>query len=237
MKLLLRPAKTLIRPQLIFFVMASGNLSRNKIVLLILTLAFVSIIFLGNFTLSLNNYAYSAEFEKLGVNETVASSAVSFVQGSSELGPYFNEKETSHLQDVRGVFTAVKRTYYFFLLALGVSLAYAFRTGKFRKAVPLSMTLSGGISLLLLVVIFMVSLNFSSFFSAIHRPFFESGTWIFPPDSVLIKSFPERFFQDFTGTLFRRVFFNSALFFGIGLFIRKKFKQQEQVQVNDSAKL
>ena len=213
------------------------RLDRDKILLSVLVLSFMAIISLGNFTSFLNNYDYPAKFEELGVNATVASDAVSFVQGKSELGSYFNEREASHLEEVRGVFTAVKRLYYFFLVVMLASLAYAFKTGTYRKAVSLSMAFSGGISMVLLVTIFLGSLNFSTFFSFIHHPFFESGTWLFPADSVLITSFPERFFQDFAGSLFSRIFFNSALFFGIGLFIRRKFKKQEQVKTRDSPKL
>ena len=206
----------------------------DRISLLVLTTSLVAVIFLGNFAFLLNGYGYSAEFQELGVNETVASSVVSFVQGKSGLGPHFNEIEASHLSDVRSLFTAVKRLYYFFLLALIVSLVYAFRTGGFRKSIPLSMSLSGGISLICLTVVFLLSLNFSLFFNLVHQMFFQSGTWAFPESSALIKSFPEQFFQDFAGKLFRMIFFNSALFFGIGLFIRKKFKQQAQDKVNDS---
>ena len=213
------------------------RLNRDKFLLSLLVLSFMAIIFLGNFTFSLNNYNYPAKFEELGVNATVASSAVSFVQGKSELGSYFNEREASHLEDVRVIFVSVKRLYYFFLVVMLASIAYAFKTGTYRKAVPLSMAFSGGISLVLLVIIFLTSLNFSAFFSVIHQPFFESGAWLFPADSVLITSFPERFFQDFTGSLFSRIFLNSAIFFGIGFFIGKKFKQQEQDKANDSAKL
>ena len=213
------------------------RLDRDRILVSVLILSFMALIFFGNFTFSLANYPYPAKFEELGVNATVASDAVSFVQGKSELGPYFNEREASHLEDARGVFTVVKRLYYFFLVVLLGSLAYAFKTGTYRKAVSLSTALSGGISLVLLVILFLASLSFSAFFSFLHHPFFESGTWLFPPDSVLITSFPERFFQDFTGSLFSRIFFNSALFFGVGLFIRRKFKKQEQVKTHDSPKL
>ncbi len=47
------------------------------------------------------------------------------------------------------------------------------------------------------LIIFLLSLNFPSFFDAFHRVLFPAGNYTFPGDSLLITLFPEGFFMDF----------------------------------------
>lgn len=187
----------------------------------------VALIFLGNFVFLMNNSSfYSSEFSKLGVNATTAANVVSFVSGKSPLGSEFNNTESSHLKDVKRILTAVKQFYYTSVILLAAAVIYLFKSGKFLQLMPKTFILSGSISLLLLLAIFLASLNFDSFFSLLHKPFFSSGTWLFPADSLLISLFPEQFFSDFARTFFILVLVNSSAFLIIGLFVRKMLKKR-----------
>ncbi|MBI2137014.1 DUF1461 domain-containing protein [Candidatus Woesearchaeota archaeon] len=198
----------------------------RKVFVAVLSFAFVVIMFLGNFVFLLGNSPfYSSEFNKLGVNSTAAFSVTGFVTGKAPLPPYFTNSESSHLKDVKSLFSGVRFAYYSAILLLGIAIALLVKRGLFSSVMPASLTASGAFSLLLLLVIFLSSINFSSFFSIIHRPFFASGSWVFPEDSLLVSLFPERFFHDFANNLFRLILVNAAVFLGIGLFIRKKFKR------------
>jgi len=224
---LLNASEALIRSLLIFFVMDSNKLLTAAVVVL-----FVVVIFLGNFVFLLGNQDFQlSEFQKLGVNETLAANAALFVNGKASLSSEFNTKESSHLEDVRNLFTLIKRTYYFFVLFLVVIILYLLKSGKFNYLMPKALILSGVSSLLLLLFVFLASLNFTNFFSIIHKPFFAANTWIFPADSLLIQTFPQQFFQGFARMLFILIAINSSVFLGIGLFVRKKFKQQLPQQV------
>ncbi len=183
----------------------------------------VALIFLGNFVFLLNNGSfYSSEFSKLGVNATAALNVVSFVNGKSSLGSGFNYAESSHLEDVKRVLKAVKRLYYAVIILLAAAVIYLFRAGKFLKLMPKIFVSSGAVSLLLLLMLFLLSLNFNAFFGVLHKPFFASGTWLFPADSLLISLFPEQFFSDFARNFLLLVLVNSSAFLIIGLFVRKK---------------
>ncbi len=183
----------------------------------------VALIFLGNFVFLLNNTSfYSSEFSKLGVNATAASNVVSFVNGKAPLSSSFNYAESSHLGDVKRVLTSVKRLYYGAIILLASAIIYLFRTGKFLRLMPKIFAVSGLVSLILLLLLFLLSLSFSAFFGVLHKPFFASGTWLFPADSLLIGLFPERFFSDFARNLLLLVLVNSSAFLIIGLFVRKK---------------
>ena len=198
----------------------------NKSLVAILIALLVLVTLLGNFVYSLNSFGYSSEFNKLDINETTAGNVVEFVQGRAALLEDFNSREATHLKDVRSIFTIAKRLYHVFLVGLVVMLLYLFKSNKFKQTLPHALLYSGVITLVLLLLIFLLSLNFTDFFNNIHKPFFASGSWIFPEDSLLITSFPQQFFEDFARNLFRLIFVNSALFMGIGLFMRKRFKQQ-----------
>jgi uncharacterized membrane protein len=45
------------------------------------------------------------------------------------------------------------------------------------------------------VAVIAATADFSSFFAAFHGLFFRAGTWTFPADSLLIRLFPERFWE------------------------------------------
>ncbi len=185
----------------------------------------VALIFLGNFVFLLNSSSfYSSEFQKLGVNATSASGVMSFVIGKSTLSSEFNHDESLHLDDVKRVLTAVKRLYYAAIIFLAAAVIYLFRIKKFMQIMPKIFVISGAVSLIMLLVIFLASLNFDYFFGIIHRPFFASGTWLFPADSRLIQLFPQKFFHDFAKTFFLIVLVNSSAFLIIGLFVRKKLR-------------
>jgi integral membrane protein (TIGR01906 family) len=202
--------------------------SLNKIVTTLLTLLFIIAIILGNFIFLLNsNDFHSSESNKFDTNKSLALNVVSFVNGKSDLDSSFNLREQTHLGDVKILFSKVKYIYYISLVLLFMIIVYLLKTKKIGKIIPDSIVLSGGITLLLLLILFILSLNFTTFFTSLHEPFFASNTWIFPSDSKLIQLFPEQFFNDFENILFVLILINSTVFLGIGLYIRKKFKRKK----------
>ncbi|MBN2073710.1 MAG: hypothetical protein JW770_07185, partial [Actinobacteria bacterium] len=51
--------------------------------------------------------------------------------------------------------------------------------------------------LLLFLILFILSENFSFLFGRFHLAFFPQGNYSFPEDSLLISMFPLRFFKDY----------------------------------------
>jgi len=201
----------------------------SKVITVFLTATLFTVIILGAFSFSLSKYNYSSEYKKLGINETTANNVVNFVTGKSTLSDDFNSRETSHLVSVKRLFTNVKRLYFLSLLMLALLVVYLLKKGRLKQRIHSSLLWSAIFSLSLLLLIFLASANFDVFFNNVHKPFFDADTWLFPADSLLIQTFPQQFFQDFSVFLFGVVFINSAIFLAIGLFIRKKFKQQNQI--------
>lgn len=199
----------------------------------LLTILLLLVIWFGNFVFLLTNtHFYDTEFTRLNVNASLGMNVVSYVNGKTSLSDEFNEREASHLADVRNLFSKVKIIYYASLLLLAGITVFLFTRDNLIHLIPTAFIRSGLISLIFIIVLFLLSLNFSAFFTNIHKPFFASNSWTFPADSLLIQIFPVEFFKNFTTTLIRSIFLNSAIFFGAGVFVRKKFRMNKK---NDSS--
>jgi integral membrane protein (TIGR01906 family) len=113
--------------------------------------------------------------------------------GTVDGRPGFDAAAVAHLGDVRSVLRSSR-------LAAGIVSALVFLwvvVGVFRRDTRgLASALRGGfwatIALVIAGVVVAAS-DFSTFFSAFHSLFFASGTWLFPEDSLLIRTFPEKF--------------------------------------------
>ena len=115
-----------------------------------------------------------------------------FADGS----PVYNERELSHMVDVKIVVQAAIRV---LLAALAVMLLlglWAWRGGwldTFKAALVrggwLTIFLFGGVILFVLI-------SFGVIFVAFHEVFFAQGTWTFFYSDTLIRMFPERFWRD-----------------------------------------
>lgn len=104
----------------------------------------------------------------------------------------FTESEISHLADVRGAFGLAL---WFVGAGLGASAgALAAALGVRLKVLSAAATRAaalGTASVLVLAVAGAVA--FESLFAAFHGLFFAPGTWVFPAGSLLIGTFPGRF--------------------------------------------
>src|SRR5215216_5410290 len=117
--------------------------------------------------------------------------------------PLYNERELSHMKDVKRVTQGALRVWYLslaLLAALGVWAWFgggwdSYRAGLMRGGwlmVGLAVTIGA-----IVVVGIVVDPNvFDRFFVAFHGLFFEGDTWLFLFSDTLIRLFPIRFWQD-----------------------------------------
>ncbi len=122
-----------------------------------------------------------------------------FADGSA----LFNERELSHMQDVKRVIQGALATWrgsLAFLLLLGLwawrgNWLPVYRQGM-RRGGWLMVGLALGIGL---IVVAGISLNpdvFWEFFTFFHSLFFKGDSWLFAYSDTLIRLFPIRFWQD-----------------------------------------
>jgi integral membrane protein (TIGR01906 family) len=109
--------------------------------------------------------------------------------------PAFNEREMSHMQDVRMVTAYVYFIQVVFLLAAAMALTALARAEPRAAAGAL---LRGAVLTigLLVVLVILVLTGFDSFFVTFHRMFFSGDTWLFSYTDTLIRMYPVQFWFD-----------------------------------------
>ncbi|KYK25925.1 hypothetical protein AYK26_01450 [Euryarchaeota archaeon SM23-78] len=169
---------------------------------------------------SFKKYGVYDEIGALGVRNTVDYLINYLTSGNTEINEIeelsiFTPDEQLHLQDVRNIIIWIKA------LSIGAAVllfAFIMRLSVLKdyKLNIKRMLIYGGISTLtVLIIIFLLSLNFSPFFMVFHKIFFPQGNYIFPAHYLLIKLFPQELFKDFA----RKMFFHTLLMSLILLFI------------------
>jgi hypothetical protein len=106
----------------------------------------------------------------------------------------FDEQAVSHLVDVREVLRPVRTVT---LVLSGVLLLWGIlraRTPSGRRAVGAAVRGAGALACGALGLVVCAGVfDFDLLFAQFHGLFFEPGTWVFPPDALLIQVFPLRF--------------------------------------------
>lgn len=117
--------------------------------------------------------------------------------------PLYNERELSHMEDVKRVTRGALNVWYAtlaLLLALGIwskaaHWEQAYRQGLMRGG----WTMVGLAAVVGLIVVIGIAVNpnvFWNFFAGFHSLFFEGDSWLFLYSDTLIRLFPLRFWQD-----------------------------------------
>lgn len=117
--------------------------------------------------------------------------------------PLYNERELSHMDDVKRVTQGALNVWYLSLALLAALGFWAWR-GDWMKTYLLGLMrggwlmvgLAGAIGLIAVVGIVLDPNIFFSFFAGFHSLFFEGDTWLFLFSDTLIRLFPIRFWQD-----------------------------------------
>jgi integral membrane protein (TIGR01906 family) len=117
--------------------------------------------------------------------------------------PLFNERELSHMEDVKRVTKAALNVFILSLAALTLLGLWSKRGEQWQAWLSglkrggwLIVGLAGAVAGIVLVGMFLLPELFWNFFAGFHALFFESGTWQFYSSDTLIRLFPLRFWQD-----------------------------------------
>jgi integral membrane protein (TIGR01906 family) len=114
-----------------------------------------------------------------------------------EEGPLFNERELTHMVDVK----VVTRQAFLAHGLLGLLIAFALGAllilQNAQPQVSTSLFQGSLVTIaLLLALVALVYLSFDWFFTQFHLAFFEGDSWIFAFSDTLIRLFPTRFWYD-----------------------------------------
>lgn len=117
--------------------------------------------------------------------------------------PLYNERELSHMADVKRVTQGALNVWYISLALLVALGGWSWREGTLqayrqglRRGGWLMVSLAGLIGVIAVVGILISPSIFYSFFVGFHALFFEGDSWLFLYSDTLIRLFPLRFWQD-----------------------------------------
>jgi integral membrane protein (TIGR01906 family) len=117
--------------------------------------------------------------------------------------PLYNERELSHMADVKRVTKSALNIFYGALAALTLLGLWskrgeqwqAYRQGL-KRGGWIMIGLAGTVAVIVLVGMFLMPNLFWAFFSGFHALFFTGDSWLFLYSDTLIRLFPLRFWQD-----------------------------------------
>ncbi|GAB4447927.1 MAG: TIGR01906 family membrane protein [Anaerolineales bacterium] len=117
--------------------------------------------------------------------------------------PLYNERELSHMQDVKRVTRGALNVWYISLALLTLLGIWSWRGGwtqAYRQGLMrggwLMVGLAGAVGLIVVAGIAVSPGIFWNFFAGFHALFFEGDSWLFLYSDTLIRLFPLRFWQD-----------------------------------------
>jgi integral membrane protein (TIGR01906 family) len=117
--------------------------------------------------------------------------------------PLYNERELSHMADVKRVTQGALNVFYLALAGLALLGLWskrpqqwtAFRQGL-KRGGGIMVGLAGVVAAVVVVGMLLLPNLFWAFFEGFHAIFFEGDSWLFLYSDTLIRLFPIRFWQD-----------------------------------------
>ncbi len=111
--------------------------------------------------------------------------------------PLFNDRELTHMVDVKVLLGKAIKLDLVLALVLAASLGILLGRTETRARTPFYLLVGALVAPALAVsAMIVVPLQFRWFFVEFHHVFFEGETWLFPRSDTLIQLFPEQFWFD-----------------------------------------
>ena len=208
--------------------------SKPKFNLMIIVFVPLIIILLGFRIIVYNQSFYEKEFQKNNVYETFPEQTVDIEVGNlfnylindKKLDTtFFNEKEKSHLKDVKDMIDSAINLLLILILLFFILLIYFYNTKQLIIFFN-SLMLGSFLSIFLILIIFLLSLsNFDDLFLNFHLISFNNDLWLLNPETDnLIKLFPQQFFYDALSRIVIYSLLISVLVLIFSFYIRNRLK-------------
>ena len=129
--------------------------------------------------------------------------------------PLYNEREISHMLDVKIVADAFTRVMWALAAVAAGGLAFLLARAELRPLAGRTLLQGGLLTLLIVVgVMLFLAVGWEVAFTLFHDLFFPPGTWTFAYSDSLIRLFPERFWFEF-GLLWTGAILAAAVIFAV----------------------
>ena len=208
----------------------------NKRIISISVLLLILFLLTVNLRYSIFNLSfYEKEFEKHNVynnipKETALNTTIQLLnyleKDTADQPPniaLFNEKENSHLLNVKQLIQKGIIFYYIISISLLI-LLYCIIKNRSYCELSISLITAGIIIDVFFLILLMTNFNIS--FEIFHKIFFK-GNYLFSPESNLIKLFPLKFFYDFFIKIAVLTLIEANIFIIAGIFLKKRWGERK----------
>nr|MCK4929750.1 DUF1461 domain-containing protein [Nanoarchaeota archaeon] len=199
----------------------------QKILIILSIILVVFILFSASFFMVLFDKSfYNKSFDKYGVYDELGVIDVRntidylinyLTNENTEINELvgFMPEEKTHLEDVKNIIIWLKALSIASFVLLIIFIMRLSILKDFKPNLKRIFIYSSISTLAVLIIIFVLSLNFPAFFDVFHKILFPQGNYMFPAHYLLIKLFPQKLFMDFA----RKMFFHTGILSLILLFL------------------
>ncbi|MBI4453714.1 TIGR01906 family membrane protein [Candidatus Woesearchaeota archaeon] len=232
---------------------------KELIILIILIIILSNLVFLFGYKYVLFNKSfYEKEFAKNGVygitnvitkeqlNKTVIldehNEIMNFLVGKDKRkennklditnSAFLSSQDKTHLNDVRQLMLNVDYYSGFLVLAMFGLFFYLHFKHKEKKDSLFSKAImySGIANMVLLLILYLLSLNFEWFFTKFHTIFFNNDLWLMNPNvDMLVNLYPGQFWIDGLSKILFVAFIVSVIFIVVGILSLYVIKRQQNI--------
>ena len=188
-----------------------------NLALLILLMNFIVVVFDKPYYVE--QFVKNDVYSKVPEAEQVLDNVFAFFDGEELSSEFFEEKEISHMKDVKRLIDTGSYLLYFLVglfIVLMIVLIKIVKRRKVAKYLGFSLAADGSIVIVVSLILFL--LNFSNLFTNFHMVFFPQGNWMFPSESMLIRLFPKAFFYDISSRIVRNSVVTAVIMGVVGMF-------------------
>ena len=181
----------------------------KKILFIVAFIVLIHLLSASSVVFNPSLYEYYQDKHQVGIEdkESINAQMIAFFQGKQDVPPVFNEREISHLIDVKQL-----------IQHLGLAFSIAFLLVIWLLVsieTPRVVIMKGAIGALVVIALFAL-VPFQYFFDYFHGLFFTAGTWQFPEGSFLTTLYPLGFFLDmFLVVVYRIIGISLLLLLGV----------------------
>ena len=166
----------------------------------------------------------------------VDSPQISITKINGEAVEVLSQNEVTHMEDVKKLMVLDTNVQIVSLIIFLLSVGFLIYRGKEKKWQLLLSSLFRG-SLVSFAVIALVAVasffNFNQVFILFHVVSFSNDFWILPPDSYLIRMFPEAFFNFIFIFVFGVIILESVVLGGIAFTLGRWLKKRDNISEPD----
>jgi integral membrane protein (TIGR01906 family) len=137
-------------------------------------------------------------YSRFAIDYLLNSADISYLSTETfpDSSPLYNERELSHMVDVKNLVQAMIKAWWILLIVLLGLGIWAWR-GKWASQFWRGVSAGGWATIgLMFLILLSTMIDFTALFTAFHEIFFTGSSWIFLFSDTLIRLFPMTFWRD-----------------------------------------